>query len=124
MSTGSGLFAFLSRDFDKMFCQIVSVRVKTTIQIASVKEYFKGKRLTSLLPVYVCCSKKSLLNFPISQSKVVCFLLFYSQLTFSFVTMLELECFPGIVQLKKKYWAYDFNFPTTDYCIVDAMQTQ
>ena len=51
-STGSGLFALLRRDFDKMFGQIVSVRVKTPNNSnLAASRHIKSRRLNDLLAV-------------------------------------------------------------------------
>ena len=50
MLTGSGLFALLSRGFEQIFGQIVSIRVKTlshTNMVALLGAYKKRKRTTS-----------------------------------------------------------------------------
>ena len=51
-STGSGLFALLRRDFDKMFGQIVSARVKTPNNSnLAASRHIKSRRLNDLLAV-------------------------------------------------------------------------
>ena len=74
MSTGSELFALLSSDFGKFFCQIVSVRVKTRSN-TNLQALRNILRENGSLPVYVRRSKKSLLNLPIIHSKVFWFLI-------------------------------------------------
>ena len=48
-STGSGLFALLSRDFEQIFRQIVSIRVKTLshTNLVVLRHIKRGKELTS-----------------------------------------------------------------------------
>ena len=48
-STGSGLFALMKRDFEQVFGQIVSVKVKTTnnTNLVASRHIKKEKRLTS-----------------------------------------------------------------------------
>ena len=63
MSTGSGLFALFSRDFEQILRQNLSLRVKTlshTYLVAS--RYIKREKLS--LPVDVRRSKTSLLKLP------------------------------------------------------------
>jgi len=62
-STESGLFALLRCDFEEIFGQIVSIRIKTlgnTNMVASMLI----KREKGSVPVDVRCSKTSLLKFP------------------------------------------------------------
>ena len=62
-STGNGLFAHLSRDFEQIFGQIVSIRIKTLGNINTVASRLT-KREKGLLPVDVRRSKTSLLKLP------------------------------------------------------------
>ena len=62
-STGSGRFALLSRDFEQIFGQIVSVRMKTLGNINKVASRLI-KRGKGSLPVDVRRSKTSLLKLP------------------------------------------------------------
>ena len=62
-STGSGLFALLSRDFDHIFGQIVSIRIKTLSNTNTVASRLV-KREKGSFPVDVRCSKTSLLKLP------------------------------------------------------------
>ena len=64
-STGSGRFALLSRDFEQIFGQIVSIRIKTLGNINVVASRLT-KREKGSLPVDVCRSKTSLLKLPIT----------------------------------------------------------
>ena len=67
-STGNRRFALLSRDFEQIFGQIVSVRIKTlgnTNTVASTL-FNRGK---GSLPVDVRRSKTSLLKLPINVSQ-------------------------------------------------------
>ena len=64
MSTGNGLFALLSRDFEQIFGQIVSVRFKTLGNTNMVASRLI-KREKGSLPVDVRRSKTSLLKLPI-----------------------------------------------------------
>ena len=64
-STGNGRFALLSRDFEQIFGQIVSVRIKTLGNINTVASRLI-KRGKGSLPVDVRRSKTSLLKLPIS----------------------------------------------------------
>ena len=63
MSTGNGLFALLSRDFEQIFGQIVSVRIKTLGNTNMVASRLI-KREKGSLPVDVRRSKTSLLKLP------------------------------------------------------------
>ena len=63
-STGNGRFALLSRDFEQIFGQIVSVRIKTLGNINTVASRLI-KRGKGSLPVDVRRSKTSLLKLPI-----------------------------------------------------------
>ena len=63
-STGSGRFALLSRDFEQIFGQIVSIRIKTLGNINTVASRLT-KREKGSLPVDVRRSKTSLLKLPI-----------------------------------------------------------
>ena len=63
-STGSGRFALLSHDFEQIFGQIVSIRIKTLGNKNTVASRLI-KREKGLLPVDVRCSKTSLLKLPI-----------------------------------------------------------
>ena len=65
-STGNGLFALLDHDFEQMFGQIVSVRVKTLSDTDLVASRHL-KREKGLLPVDVRGSKTLLLKLPIGQ---------------------------------------------------------
>jgi len=58
MSTGSGLFALLSRDFEQIFGQIVSIRIKTLSNTNMVASRLI-KREKGSLPVGVRRSKTS-----------------------------------------------------------------
>ena len=62
-STGSGRFALLSRDFEQIFGQIVSIRIKTLSNTNTVASRLI-KREKRSLPVDVRCSKTSLLKLP------------------------------------------------------------
>ena len=62
-STGSGLFALLSGNFDLIFGQIVSIRVKTLSNTNMVASRLI-KREKGSLPVDVRRSKTSLLKLP------------------------------------------------------------
>ena len=66
-STGSGLFALLSRNFDQIFGQIVSIRIKTRSNTNMVAPRLI-KREKGSLPVDVRCSKTSLLKLPIAKA--------------------------------------------------------
>ena len=63
-STGSGLFAHLSFNFEQTFRQIVSMRIKILSHTNSVASRYI-KREKSSVPVDVRRSKTSLLNLPI-----------------------------------------------------------
>ena len=63
-STGNGLFAHLSRDFEQIFGQIVSLRIKTLGNINTVASRLT-RRENGSLPVDVRRSKTSLLKLPI-----------------------------------------------------------
>ena len=63
-STGSGRFALLSHDFEQIFGQIVSIRIKTLGNKNAVASRLI-KREKGLLPVDVRRSKTSLLKLPI-----------------------------------------------------------
>ena len=60
-STGNGRFALLSRDFEQIFGQIVSIRIKTLGNINTLASRLI-KRGKGSLPVDVRRSKTSLLN--------------------------------------------------------------
>ena len=63
-STGNGLFAHLSRNFEQTFRQIVSMKIKTLSHTNSVaSRYIKGEK--SSVPVDVRRWKTLLLNLPI-----------------------------------------------------------
>ena len=62
-STGNGRFALLSRDFEQIFGQIVSVRIKTLGNLNKVVSRLI-KRGKGSLPVDVRSSKTSLLKLP------------------------------------------------------------
>ena len=62
-STGNGLFAHLSRDFEQIFGQIVSLRIKTLGNINTVASRLT-RRENGSLPVDVRRSKTSLLKLP------------------------------------------------------------
>ena len=62
-STGNGRFALLSRDFEQIFGQIVSVRIKTLGNINTVASRLI-KRGKGSLPLDVRRSKTSLLKLP------------------------------------------------------------
>ena len=64
-STGSGRFALLSHDFEQIFGQIVSIRIKTLGNKNTVASRLI-KREKGLLPVDVRRSKTSLLKLPIN----------------------------------------------------------
>ena len=64
-STGSGRFALLSRDFEQIFGQIVSIRIKT-LGIINMVASRLTKREKGSLPVDVRRSKTSLLKLPIT----------------------------------------------------------
>ena len=69
-SNGNGRFALLSRDFEQIFGQIVSVRMKTLGNINTVaSRLIKGGK--GSLPVDVRRSKTSLLKLPIMQVRAV-----------------------------------------------------
>ena len=61
MLNGSGLFALLSRGFEQMFGQIVSIRMKTIGNTNMVASRLI-KREKGSLPVDVCRSKTALLK--------------------------------------------------------------
>ena len=63
MLTGSGLFALLSRGFEQIFGQIVSIRMKTLSNRNMVASRLI-KREKGSLPVDVRCSKTALLKLP------------------------------------------------------------
>ena len=65
-STGSGRFALLSRDFEQIFGQIVSIRIKTLGNINTVTSRLT-KREKGSLPVDVRRAKTSLLKLPITE---------------------------------------------------------
>ena len=62
-STGNGRFALLSRDFEQIFEQIVSIRIKTLGNINTVASRLI-KRGKGSLPLDVRRSKTSLLKLP------------------------------------------------------------
>ena len=61
MSTGSGLFALLGRDFEQRLRQIISISVKT---LSNTNLVPSSKREKGLLPVDFAPSKTSLLTLP------------------------------------------------------------
>ena len=63
-STGNGRFALLSRDFEQIFGQIVSLRIKTLDNINTVASLLINRGKGSL-PLDVRRSKTSLLKLPI-----------------------------------------------------------
>ena len=63
MLNGSRLFALLSHDFEQIFGQIVSIRMKTLGNTNMVASRLT-KREKGSLPVDVCRSKTSLLKLP------------------------------------------------------------
>ena len=65
-STGNGLFAYLSRDFEQIFRQIVSLGIKTLGNINTVASTLT-RRENGSLPVDVRRSKTSLLKLPIKR---------------------------------------------------------
>ena len=65
-STGSGLFALLSRQFEQIFGQILSIRVKLRSNTILVPWRYI-KRGTGSLPVDVSSSRTSLLNVVVSE---------------------------------------------------------
>ena len=67
-STGSGRFALLSHDFEQIFGQIVSIRIKTLGNKNTVASRLI-KREKGLLPVDVRRSKTSLLKLPIMRQQ-------------------------------------------------------
>ena len=67
MLNGSRLFALLSRDFEQIFGQIVSIRMKTLGNTNMVASRLT-KREKGSLPVDVCRSKTSLLKLPYKAS--------------------------------------------------------
>ena len=67
-STGNGRFALLSRDFEQIFGQIVSVRIKTLGNINTVASRLI-KRGKGSLPLDVRRSKTSLLKLPNQRSR-------------------------------------------------------
>ena len=69
-STGSGRFALLSHDFEQIFGQIVSIRIKTLGNKNTVASRLI-KREKGLLPVDVRRSKTSLLKLPIIEFQQV-----------------------------------------------------
>ena len=71
MSTGSGLFALLSRDFEKFFWQIVSIRIKTLVDNTNMVASRLIKREKGSLPVDMRRSKTSLLELPIRTYKIL-----------------------------------------------------
>ena len=62
-STGNGLFALVSRDFEQIFRQIVSIRIKTLGNTNTVAARLT-KRENGSLPVDVRSSKTLLLKLP------------------------------------------------------------
>ena len=74
-STGNGLFALLSRDFEQIFGQIVSTRIKTLGNINTVASRLI-KRGKGSLPVDVGRSKTSLLKLPISRGCALAIIIF------------------------------------------------
>ena len=52
MSTGSGLFALLSRHFEQIFGQIVSIRIKTLVGNTNMVASRLIEREKGSLPVY------------------------------------------------------------------------
>ena len=62
-STGSGLFALYGREFEQIFGQIVSIRVKTLSNTNLVASRYI-KREKASFPVDVRRSKTSLLKLP------------------------------------------------------------
>ena len=68
-STRSGLFALLSRDFEQIFGQIGSIRIKTLGNTNTVASRLI-KREKGSLPVDVRCSKTSLLKLPNKYKKL------------------------------------------------------
>ena len=124
MSTGSGLFALLSSDCGKFFCQIVSVRVKTRSN-TNLQALRNILRENGSLPVYLRRSKKSLLNLPIIHSKVFWFLIVLLPAYLLFHNNAQNWMFSWHHPIKeKKLGVNDVNFLITDYCIVDVIQTQ
>ena len=67
-STGNGRFALLSRDFEQIFGQIVSVRIKTLGNINTVASRLINRGKGSL-PLDVRRSKTSLLKLPNQRSR-------------------------------------------------------
>ena len=63
-STGSGLFALLSRDFEQILGQIVSLREKT-LNNRNLVVPWHNKKEKDLLLVDERCSKRSLLKLPV-----------------------------------------------------------
>ena len=63
MLNGSGLFALLSRGFEQIFGQIVSIRIKTLGNTNMVGSRLI-KREKSSFPVDVCRSKTALFKLP------------------------------------------------------------
>ena len=70
-STGSGLFALLSRDFEQIFGQIVSIRIKTLVGNTNMVASRLIKREKGSLPVDMLCSKTSLLELRIRTCKIL-----------------------------------------------------
>ena len=66
-STGNGRFALLSRDFEQVFWQIVSIRIKPLGNTNTVASRLT-KRENGSLPVDVRRSKTSLLKLPITRA--------------------------------------------------------
>jgi len=66
MSTGSGVFALLLRDFEQIFGQIVSLRVKSQRSNTNLVASRRLKRQKDSLMVDVRRSKTSLLKLPIA----------------------------------------------------------
>ena len=64
-STESGLFALLSRNFENIFGQIVSIRVKKKLSITNMVASGHIKREKDSLPVDVRRSKMYFLKLPI-----------------------------------------------------------
>ena len=67
-STGNGRFALLSRDFEQIFGQIVSLRIKTLGNINTVASRLINRGKGSL-PLDVRRSKTSLLKLPNQRSR-------------------------------------------------------
>ena len=92
-STGKGLFALLRRDFEQIFGQIVSIRIKTLGNKNTVGSRLIKREKGSLL-VDVRRSKTSLLKLPIGQ-RISPPLVTVPEV-FAKVTSVQFPLFPGV----------------------------